>query len=159
MKTYELTYIVSPNITIEEAEAKSKEIESFVSENNGVIAKSEKPVAKTLSYRIKKMSSGFFVFLDFQIEPEKIAELKTEIEKDPYIIRHIITTKHISKKIAKVRKGKKFIASEITQEQQLKTDKKEPSIMEKLVEKIRKPKPEKVELNDIDKQLDEILSE
>jgi ribosomal protein S6 len=162
MKTYELTYIISPNITIEEAEAKAKQIEVFVQENNGIIVKSEKPTAKTLSYRIKKMASGFFVFLDFQLEPEKLIELKNKIEKDTDVIRHIITTKNISKKIARVRGEKKKLTTDKKEEITIKHDdveKEKPGIMEKIVGRIRKPKTEKVELNDIDKQLDEILGE
>ncbi|MDO8623405.1 MAG: 30S ribosomal protein S6, partial [archaeon] len=60
MKPYQLTYIISPDITSEQAETESKNIESIVQDKKGVVLKSEKPSAKTLAYPIKKQSSGFF---------------------------------------------------------------------------------------------------
>jgi ribosomal protein S6 len=73
MKTYELSYIVSPEMTSEEAEAKAKEIESAIQSREGVILKQSNPVAKTLAYPIAKRASGFFGILEFQLEARKIA--------------------------------------------------------------------------------------
>jgi ribosomal protein S6 len=76
MKTYELTYIVSPEITSEEAEVKAKEIESIISSKEGTILRQSNPNAKALSYPIKKHASGFLGILEFQMEPEQLLELK-----------------------------------------------------------------------------------
>ena len=102
MKTYELTYIISPEITSEEAEAKAKEIESAIQSKEGIILKQLNPVAKTLSYPIKKRASGFFGVLEFQLEPEKLLELKEIIEKDEKIVRHMVIIKEAAE--SKIRK-------------------------------------------------------
>ena len=93
MKIYELTYIISPEITSEEATAKAKEIESIVSGKEGMILKQSNPIAKTLSYPIKKRASGFFGVLEFQLEPEKLLELKEILIKDGKIVRHMVIIK------------------------------------------------------------------
>ena len=72
MKTYELTYIISSQITSEQASVLPKEIESFVVANEGVVLESKKTGAQTLSYPIKKQHSGFFVTLTFQMPENKI---------------------------------------------------------------------------------------
>ena len=81
MKTYELTYIVSPEITSEEAEAKAKELADIVSNKEGTILKQSNPTARALSYPIKKRASGFFGFIEFKLEPEQLLEF-TQFSKN-----------------------------------------------------------------------------
>ena len=154
MKTYELTYIVTPEITSEEAEAKAKELESAITSREGTILKQSNPIAKTLSYPIAKRASGFMGFLEFQLEPEKLLELKGVIEKDGKIVRHMIIIKE---------------AAEFKKERRTRTKPAPTFEVEKKteVESIKEEKPtsakaevkEKVELKDIEHELDEILGE
>ena len=51
--------IKSYGMTRAEAEAKAKEIESAITVREGMINKQSNPIAKTLSYPIKKRASGF----------------------------------------------------------------------------------------------------
>lgn len=144
MKIYELTYIISPEITLEEAEAKGKEIESAIKSKEGTILKQANPTAKTLAFPVAKRASGFFGVLEFQLESEKLIELKETVLKDDKITRQII----IIKKPVKIRKERRA--------------KKAEPIFEKLEIKTEEIKPEikdKVELKDIEHQLDELLGE
>lgn len=161
MKTYELTYIISPEITSEESEAKAKEIESSINSKEGTILKQSNPVARTLSYPIKKHASGFFGVLEFQLESEKLVELKETLSKDNKIVRHMVIIKEdtMMKKERRTRtKPAPMIEIENLHVQTRKTE----------VEEVKKEKPassklnvekEKVELKDIEQTLDEILGE
>lgn len=143
MKTYELTYIISSEISSEEAGVKAKEFCSFVESKEGTMLRSENPVAKTLSYPIKKFGSGYFVVLEFKIEPEKLSDLREKLEKDDEILRHVIIIKHPAR-IRKERRGaRKPINIVTTTEATEKLDEKKPD--------------RKIELEDIEKKLDEIL--
>ncbi|MCX6720909.1 MAG: 30S ribosomal protein S6 [Candidatus Staskawiczbacteria bacterium] len=168
MKTYELTYIVSSEITSEEAEAKGKEIESAISSKEGTILKQSNPTAKTFSYPIGKNASGFLGVLEFQIDTEKLVELQKILEKDVKIVRHMLIIKKAAefKKARRTREKatpvsaptfeieKKAAASE---EASLAPEgREEPT--EKSHTKIKEIK-EKVELKDIEHELDEILGE
>lgn len=153
MKVYELSYIISPEINSQEAEAKSKEIESAVQSREGVIVKQSNPVAKALSYPIAKRASGFLGVLEFQLEPEKLIEIKEILEKDGKIVRHMFIIKKPLKP-RKERRSRKLVPD-------LETENKienEPGIKEEapLHTKASEFK-EKVELKDIEQQLDEIL--
>jgi ribosomal protein S6 len=150
MKVYELTYIISPEISAGEAEAKAKDIDTFLQSKEGVIIRAENPALKTLSYPIKKQSSGFFGVLEFQIEPEKLNEVKEKLEKDSKILRHIIIIKKPVKEQKERRTRKPLPTREV------KIAIKESSFAKKDWE----AKPEKkVELKEIEKKLDEILGE
>ena len=158
MKTYELTYIVSPEITSEEAGAKAKEIEFVIQNKEGIILKQSNPIAKTLSYPIKKRASGFLGVLEFQLEPEKLIELKEIIVKDGKIVRHMV----IIKEAVRIRKerGNRGIsrtkpepAFGIKQKTEAEITKEEKPVSTKTLGK------EKVESKDIEQELDEILGE
>jgi ribosomal protein S6 len=152
MKTYELTYIISPEITSEEAEAKAKEIESAISSKEGVILKQSNPIAKSLSYPIKKHASGFFGILEFQLEPEKLIELKEIVEKDGKIVRHMVIIKE-PQKPRKERRTKPVPAFEIDQKTEVMEKENKPSSAKASEGR------EKVELKDIEQKLDELLGE
>lgn len=144
MKTYELTYIISPEISSQEAEAFGKEIEFFIQSKEGVILKQLTPTPKTLAYPIKNYASGFMGVLEFQLEPEKLIDIKENLDKNEKINRYTIIIKKMIKQ-KKERRQKKQPAPTIEKESEVK-----PEI------KIEK---EKVELKDIEQQLDEILGQ
>lgn len=155
MKTYELTYIISPEITSEEAGNKAKEVESAIQKNEGVILKQSNPIAKTLSYQIKKHASGFFGILEFQMEPEGLLEIESLIQKDGKIVRHMV----LIKKPVKIKKQRRSKRDSLPTDE-LPTIEAKPKI-EKVVKPLgHRPTGEaKVELEDIEKQLEEILGE
>ena len=156
MKTYELTYIVSPEAGSEEAEAKAKEIEAFVLAGEGAVSRQEKPVAKALSYPIKKHASGFVGSIEFSIEPEKLIELQEKMQKDGKIVRHMVIIKE-PVKIRKERRSRLFaqtkegVKPEVASAEIVNEQKEEPK-------KVTEEKP-KVELKDIEERLDEILGQ
>ena len=152
MKTYELTYIISSEITNEEAEAAAKEVNSFIENKEGIILRSEKPVAKTLSYPIKKFGSGYFAVLEFQIEPEKLSELNEKLKKDGKILRHTV----IIKNPARIRKERRGTRKPIFSTETEIVKQKNITVEE---EKEDKKPDKKVELKEIEKKLDEILGE
>lgn len=168
MQTYELSYIVSPEVTSVEAEAKAKELEMVIQQLEGVILKQITPVAKTLSFQIKKHASGFFGVVVFQLEQEKLQEFVTVIQKEKKIVRHMV----LVKKPVKIKKQRRSNRDSLPTEELPTIEATKPSLLEKLgfgkkeekVEETPEPVVEKVQekkidLEDIDKQLDEILGE
>jgi len=162
-------------MTSEEAENKAKEIESAIQKNEGVIIKQSNPVAKTLSYQIKKHASGFFGVIEFQLEQNKLEEIQLMLRKDKKFARHMLLSKYPIK-IKKQRRSKK----EAIESGVLPSIEAKPSLLEKLgfgkkEEKVAEPEVEKtpekvdlssskegkpkVELKDIEEQLDKILGE
>ena len=153
MKIYELTYIVSPDITSEEAEAKGKELEALIQSKEGTVVKQTNPAAKTFSYPIGKKASGFLGILEFNLASEKLLEFKTAVEKDGKIVRHMI----IIKKAAELKKERRTRIRpttaptfEIEKKAEVVEAVKEPEIVKE---------KEKVELKDIEHELEEILGE
>lgn len=149
MKTYELNYIISSQLTSTEVEETAKEVESNIQSKEGVILRSEKPRAQTLSYPIKKMASGYFSVLDFQMpesEENKIKEIKENLERNNKVLRHLILIKKPAGQVKerRVRKPMFSISREM------------PGALP-LAESKEKAK-EKLDPEDLNKKLDEILN-
>jgi len=173
MKTYELTYIVSPEMSSEEAEAKGKEIESAITSREGAILKQSNPVAKTFSHPVGKKASGFLGVLEFNLDPEKVVELQEILKKDDKVVRHMLIIKEAAE-FKKERRTRGLLRTKpVTTIGQKTVDpqssprseqKEEPAsvldgfadVKEKPASKIKEIK-EKVELKDIEQELDEIL--
>jgi len=161
MKTYELSYIISSESTSEEASTKENEIISAIQSREGIILKQSNPVAKTLAFPIGKRASGFFGTIEFQIESEKLLEVKAVIEKDKKIVRHMLLVKE-PVRIRKARRVKPGTVvetepklesvfetkTEVKSAEEEPTPAKEPEVVKE---------KDKVDLKDIDQQLDEIL--
>ncbi len=147
MKTYELTGIISPSLTLDQANTTAKEVESLIQNKEGVILKSEKTAIKTLAYPIKKQSSAYFFILEFQIQEGKIKELRDYLEKEKNILRHFIIVKKLVKNLKKgrVRRplfiGKKLTAQRVGAYEN--------------IEKTAAP----LKVVDLDKKIDELLNE
>ena len=180
MKTYELTYIISPELTSDQIASKEKEVESAIQSREGVIIKQAKPMAKTLAYPIGRFSSGFFGVLEFQIEEEKLPEVKAMLSTDAKIIREMVTIKEparirkarrtrkeempsiLSDKKAekKVSKGLLDMVKEFAfDEKKEKTETKAPAFEDKKEDSKETEPKGKVDLKDIEQELQDILGE
>jgi len=139
MKLYELTYLISPDLSEEEIRVLQEKINSLIQEEGRVLPDSTSNgglVRKTLAHPIKKNRSAFLSTLSFQLNPEELESLEKKLKAESKILRYLILTKPVPK----VMVGKE--------------------IPTKLPRKIIKPKPKvKVELKEIEKKLEEILGE
>lgn len=151
MKTYELTYIIPSSITLEETTGVTKEIETFIKSNEGVVLHSEKTNAQMLSYPMKKQNSGYFAILTFQTTEDKIKAIKGTLEKNSNVLRHLLLVKNPPKIMKERRSKKPLFKSEVETKESVSPFKNEAHVTEK--------KEEAVNIVDIDKKLDELLGE
>ena len=137
-------------MTSEEAEKIAQGIDEIIQKNEGVIIKQTAPIARTLSQVIKGHASGFFGTLEFQLEQEKLTEVKTFVEKDKKVVRHMLLVKK-PVKIKKQRRSRKEVVGTTVE---IKTEGMKPEVKTEETPKAETPK---VELKDIEDKLEEIL--
>lgn len=89
---YELTYLISPNLSPEEVENFSKNIEAQVSKI-GEILPLEKPRKIRLAYPIEKKGEAFLQVFGFKSEPKKVLEFKETLGKEQNILRYLLIKK------------------------------------------------------------------
>lgn len=136
MKNYELTYLISSELQEEEAKQLQGKIISFMQEDEGILVKENWPFRKKLAYPVKKQSQAYLAVLEFQLEPEKLANLEKKLKLENQILRYLMLFKPPVKKTEITSLTRKSIV---------------------ITEKLEKEK--KVELKEIEKKLEEILNE
>lgn len=131
MRLYELTYLISPDLSEEELKAFQEKINSFVQAEGGRVRESKNLIKKKLEYPIKNRDKVYFGTLNFYSDPEKLENFEKKLKKESLILRYLILNKKTLEKI------------------------KIPEIRTEV--KIKKEK--KVKLEKIEEKLDEILGE
>ncbi len=124
---YELTYLVSAKLEQKEVESIIQKVKDIIKKLEGKIYE-ELPFYKVrLGYPINKEEEAYLVSFDLFLPAQNVESLKKEVEQEKNILRHIIFKKKAPKEEAKISEEKK------------------------------PQKPKKVELEELDKKLEEIL--
>lgn len=139
MKNYELTYLISPELSEEEVKVFHKKITSLIQEEGGILDEENSPLKKKLAYPIKKQFQAYLATLNFQLNPGSVVILEKKLKSENQILRYLILTKE-----------KLNIIPRIT---------KIPATLKKSGEAVFEKKEKKVELKEIEKKLEEILNE
>jgi len=139
MKTYELTYLIAGDISGETAKEIQGKVASFIQEEGGVLLEENSLLKRKLAYPIKKstlptqQSQAYLAFLNFQIQPENLTNLEKKLKAEGQILRYLILVK---KKVKAI-----------------------PEAVKISPKKVPVGKEKKVELKEIEKKLEEILSD
>jgi small subunit ribosomal protein S6 len=129
MKNYELTYLISPDLSETEVKSLQEKISSLIGNKGGVLVNLNTPTKKKLAYPIKKRMEAYLSSLNFQLSPDRLIEMEKDLKVEENVLRFLIITKKIIKKV--------------------------PEALFKKPPRITKPK--KVELKEIEQKLEEIL--
>jgi len=132
MENYELTYLISPDLSEEELKIFPEKIDSFLQEEGGKSEGLKLPIKKRLAYPIKKKNEGYWGTLNFYLSPEKLESFEKKLKKEPKILRYLLLRERLPKKIEILRIRPKAKAPKVKKEK-------------------------KVELKEIEKKLEEIL--
>jgi len=144
---YELLFIVPNKFTEDESKEIAKKIKDAIMKSEGKITYSEDWGKKKLAYPIGGNINGYYSLLEFDLAPERLAQIEKNLRLSNEVLRHQIVRKEI-KTEAQIAKEKK-IAAKIT----AKTEAKEKAAEENAKAKDVK----KMDLKDLDEKLDKIL--
>lgn len=130
MKYYKLTYLVSPDLTEDEAKKIQENLNSLIQDKKGILISSASLTKKKLGYAVRKKNNAYLGSLNFGAEKENLLELQQEIKEKKEILRSLLTYQKPTK---------------------------QEKIKPKRVRKPETTEAEKIEIEEIDKKLDEIL--
>ena len=91
MTKYEMLYIIDASLADEAKEEIIKKFEDLVTENGGVVEKTDRWGIKKLQYPINYKSEGYYVLMNFEAEKTLVVELKRVAGIIDGIIRRLIT--------------------------------------------------------------------
>jgi small subunit ribosomal protein S6 len=152
-KHYEFTFIISGNIAEDQHQEGLNKIKTLLEKNQtqNITVISEIGRRK-FAYPIKKLRHGFYFVWEFDLLPQELLKIERELKINKEVLRYLIIKKKIKtpEEIAREEKVK------ISRVKEQLAKEKEAIIAE---EKKEKPPRAKVSLDDLDKKLDELLSE
>ena len=149
MKKYELLLNLPGTLNDKEVEEELQKVLALI-KDYGQEGKVDNMGKTRLAYPVKQIRYGYFYTIIFQAEEEKMQELNNKLRLNKGLLRAMI-----SKYDEKVKVVKKV--SSVPQIRDKVETKPDPTPVIKKEEK--KPAPVKIDLEDIDKKLDEILDD
>src|ERR1035437_4434621 len=98
-RIYEVGYLFVPTIAGEDVPGLYGNLKELVTSMGGELIADEMPRMINLAYTMlkvvsnvrSKFNTAYFGWVKFEMDPEKISELKNKLDLDPNIIRFLIT--------------------------------------------------------------------
>src|SRR4030042_4732000 len=110
MRLYEINYLISLDLSEEEATSLQEKINGWIQEEKGVLNGVSRLIKKILAYPIKKYGQAYLGFVNFQLDAEKLINIEKKIKAEGKIIRYLILAKKPVKPLKTHRRTiKKFI--------------------------------------------------
>lgn len=88
-KNYEVMFIVK-SMEEEVTEAIITRVQDLITRNGGTVNNLDRMGKKRLAYEVRKQTEGYYVLVEFSIEPAQIKEIDRVIKINENIIRHLI---------------------------------------------------------------------
>jgi small subunit ribosomal protein S6 len=159
MKNYELLYILPGTLSEDEAAPLAEKVNSVLSESGATEVVINDLGKNRLAYPIKNIRYGYFRLVRFQAEPAVVEVIKGKLDLLAEVLRYFVKTYNpLKEKETRIQypvSRTEKIAAEREGHQPVKGA---PTESGPVVKKTKEKKPaEKVSLEEIDKQLDEIL--
>jgi len=146
MKKYELTALISSDLSEEEVKSVQNKIESILSDNGKIISIFD-PEKRDFGTEVNEKTKKIILSFNFETDPDKIKLINSKSKKEKKILRFIIVSKPIRKNIS-IKKRVVPIEAILSEEQT--TEKKKTETPAKTI---------KVDISDIDKKIEEILKD
>jgi len=90
LRDYELTVIISPEVTDEVVNATIEDIRQFVTGKGGTISEVEQWGKRKLAYPIKHFVEGNYVLTRFELKPMSTKELEASLQISENVLRHLL---------------------------------------------------------------------
>ena len=93
MNKYEMLYIISAKQTEEQREAIIAKVQKMVEDRNGSVEKIDKWGMRKLAYPIQFQNEGFYVLMNFELNPLEVRGLENALNIMEPIVRKMIVSK------------------------------------------------------------------
>lgn len=151
---YELLYLVSANHTEDELEPIKQKIRDAINKFEGSITFEDGLGKKKLAYPIEKNQQGYYLLTEFDLDGKNLASLDKDLKLTNELLRHIVVKRKAAKQTNRLR-----LSEDMASESKIsgKPESKEDKSKDKEAPAKTKQEESKVNLDDLDEKLDEIL--
>lgn len=90
MRHYEATLVLDPELQEDGYNKQLERIMKFIEDRGGSLVRDDRWGIRTLAYKIKKQTQGFYGVLEWEGPGELITELDHMLRLDEHILRHLV---------------------------------------------------------------------
>ena len=90
MRSYELIFIVHPDVNEDDMTAVVEKVEGLVERNSGKVVQTESWGLRRLAYPIQKRWEGQYVLMQLELESQSVTGLERDLGLTEQIMRHLI---------------------------------------------------------------------
>ena len=90
MRTYELMFILQPDLDQEALKAATEQVQQVITDNGGEILQVKQMGRRRLAYPIRHREAGHYVLLHAEMERPAILEMERYIKLSDDILRHLL---------------------------------------------------------------------
>ncbi len=105
MRLYETGFLISPNVSEEDADVLIQQMAEVVSQKNGKMVKLEKWGKRRMAYAIGKYGEAYYVFFHYDGGPDIPLELGRRFRQMDTILRHLTLVKETQTNVRKRKKA------------------------------------------------------
>jgi small subunit ribosomal protein S6 len=104
-RTYEVMYIIRPDLPEEETERVVSNVESSANAAGAMVKNVERMGKRRLAYRVRKFQDGIYVLLTVECPGSALAELERRLRVTEPVIKYItVRVDEEQKRLAKIKK-------------------------------------------------------
>ena len=90
MRSYELVFIVHPEVDEDGLTAVTEKVEGLIKRNDGKVTRIEPWGLRRLAYPIQKQWDGQYVFMRLEMESQSVVGLERDLGLTEQIMRHLV---------------------------------------------------------------------
>lgn len=158
MAKYEIIYLFSPQISETEVKTEIAKANGFLTELGGKLTREDYWGLKDLAYEIKHLKQGYYYVAWFELKKNQLETFCKKLKTLTPLLRFLVTIAAKKEKTVPVAETKPTLSGDPKPAAE-KAAAERRSIATPKKEKSRTPKKPKVEMEDLDKKLEEILNE
>jgi len=90
VRSYELIFIVHPDVNEDDMTAVVEKVEGLVERNGGKVVRTESWGLRRLAYPIQKRWEGQYVLMQLELESQSVTGLERDLGLTEQIMRHLV---------------------------------------------------------------------
>lgn len=90
MPSYELVFIISPEVTDEEVPNTVTKVSEIINKIGGNVTETSQWGRRKLAYPIKRFTEGNYVLAQIELAPASIKELEANLRVSDEVLRHLL---------------------------------------------------------------------
>ena len=89
MNHYETVFILTPVLSADQTKETVDKFTTLITDNGGVVVNKEEWGQRKLAYPIQRLSTGYYVFVEFDAESNFVDTLEVNFRRDEHVIRFL----------------------------------------------------------------------